>query len=326
MTAHARRRLGAGSLEVAAIGVGTWQWGDRGFWGYGREYGYDEVAAAYAAARAAGLDLFDTAEIYGAGESERMLGAFAAGDDDGVVIATKYFPAPNRLRERSVHAALDRSLERLGVSSVDLYQIHWPLSLVPHAQLARALATAVRDGRVGHVGVSNFSAGQLRRMHARLADLGVPLIANQVRYSLLRRAPEVNGVLEACHELDIALIAYSPLAQGVLSGRYDLRHRPSGPRRLSGSFRRGALARAMPVVATLREIAASHGVEPSQVALAWLLRDERVVPIPGAKTARQARSNAAACGVRLSADELGQLDAVSRGYRRAPWWARRVMG
>ncbi len=313
MVAPARRRLGTGSLEVAAIGVGTWQWGDRRFWGYGREYGYQEVAEAYAAARAAGLDLFDTAEVYGAGESERMLGAFAAGERDGIVIATKYFPAPNRLRERSVHAALDRSLERLGVSSVELYQIHWPLSLLPHARLARALATAVRDGRVGHVGVSNFSARQLRRMHARLADLGVPLIANQVRYNLLRRAPEVNGVLEACDELKIALIAYSPLAQGLLSGPYDVQRRPNGPRRLSGSFRGGAVARAMPVVTALREIAASHGADPSQVALAWLLRDERVVPIPGVKTAAQVRSNAAAAEIRLSADELGRLDDVSRG-------------
>ena len=209
-----RRRIGASDLQAGTVGVGTWQWGDRTYWDDHDGQEPTDVSAAYNATIQRGADFLDTAELYGFGESERVIGRLRADDTRPAVVATKYMPAPTRWRVRSVDAAIDGSLERLGVDQIDLYQVHWPYSLIPHQRLLRRLALAVHDGRLRYIGVSNFTAPQLRRAYAVLAAAGVPLVSNQVSYSLLRRAPEVNGVLDACRELDVTLIAYSPLAQG----------------------------------------------------------------------------------------------------------------
>jgi aryl-alcohol dehydrogenase-like predicted oxidoreductase len=320
------RRSESRDPGLGRIGVGTWQWGDARTWGYGSTYSHADVQAAYATALDAGLRLFDTAEIYGGGASERILGGLISQRGDGALIASKYMPYPQRLRERALHAALDRSLARLDVSALDLYQIHWPLGLISHRRLASALARAVRDGRVRQVGVSNFSARQLRRMHAYLADSGVPLVSNQVEYSLVRRAPEVNGVLETCGDLGITLIAYSPLGQGLLTGKYDPAHRPSGARRLRGRFRPSGLRRAMPLIDTLRAVARDREATPTQVALAWLLHQERVLPIPGVKTAAQMRDVAGAAGLELDAAQIERLDQASAHYRTAPPLISRFVG
>ncbi|MBM4438181.1 MAG: aldo/keto reductase [Actinobacteria bacterium] len=304
-------------LVVAPIGVGTWQWGDRQYWRYGAAYQRADVEAAFDAALAAGLDLFDTAELYGRGESEQILGGLIRTRRAAPVVATKYMPFPNRLRESSVDQAVDRSLARLGVRSLDLYYVHWPFSLMPHRALVRALTRVVRDGRVRYVGVSNYAAAGMRRVHAMLAHHGVPLVANQVQYSLVRRAPEVNGVLDACTDLGVALVAYSPLGQGLLTGKYDPLHRPADARRLTGQFRGDRLQRASPLIQALRAIASARGLVAAQVALAWLLRDERVIPIPGVKSAEQARTNAAAASVALNTDEQALLDGLSAPYRAA---------
>ena len=311
---------------LGRIGVGTWQWGDARYWGYGSAYAHADVQAAYATALDAGLGLFDTAEIYGGGASERILGGLMRQRSDGALIASKYMPYPQRLRERALHAALDRSLARLGVPTLDLYQVHWPLGLISHRRLAGALARAVRDGRVRQVGVSNFSARQLRRMHAYLADWGVPLVSNQVEYSLVRRAPEVNGVLETCRELGITLIAYSPLGQGLLTGKYEPAHRPGGRRRLRGRFRPSGLRRAMPVIDTLRAVARAHEATPAQIALAWLLLQEGVLPIPGVKTAAQMRDVAGAAGLQMDPAQIERLDQASARYRTAPRLISRFVG
>ena len=215
-----RRRIGASDLQAGTVGVGTWQWGDRAYWDDHDGQEPTDIEAAYHATVERGADFLDTAELYGFGESERVIGRLRTGDARPAVVATKYMPAPTRWRVRAADAAIDASLKRLGVDQIDLYQVHWPYSFIPHRRLLRRLARAVHDGRLAHVGVSNFTAPQMRRAHAVLADAGVPLVSNQVSYSLLRRAPEVNGVLDACHELDVTLIAYSPLAQGLLSGKY----------------------------------------------------------------------------------------------------------
>ncbi len=324
--ANSSRRVGQTGVTLGAVGYGTWQWGDVKYWGYGSEYTHEDVAAAFRAALGAERTMFDSAEIYGGGASERILGALAREQRESSFVVSKYMPFPTRLRTSSLDEAIDRSLRRLQLERIDLYLIHWPLSLVSHSRLAAALARAVRDGRIGYVGVSNFSAGAMRRMHARLADLGVPLVANQVQYSLVRRAPEVNGVLEACGELGVTLVAYSPLGQGVLSGKYDLSHPPARLRRWSRRFRDGAIRQAAPVLAALREIAAAHDSTPSQVAIAWLLRDERVLPIPGVKTAAQVREIAAARDLELDDSESRRLDAASAVYRHAPAIARLLVG
>ena len=177
-----------------------------------------------------------------------------------------------------------------------------------------ALAREVRAGRIGAVGVSNFDAARMRRAHAALAARGIPLFSNQVHYSLLHRAPETNGVLDACRELGVTLIAYQPLASGALTGKYRPGTLPTGYRRHLAAFRR--LAEAMPLVEELARIGGAHGRSAAQVAIHWLARRPGVLPIPGAKNARQARDNASAIDFRISDAEAALLDAASRPSKR----------
>lgn len=301
--------LGPTGLRVTPLGLGTWQWGDSMFWGYGKGYAAGEIRAAFDASLAAGITFFDTAEVYGQGKSERFLGQFIAGQRERLVIATKFMPLPWRLGKGQLLGALRKSLERLGLSSVDLYQIHWPFPPRPVEFWADALADAVQAGLARAVGVSNYSADQMRRAHEVLAKRGVPLTSNQVEYSLLHRAPERNGVLDACRELGVTLIAYSPLAQGMLTGKYTPDNPPPGFR--GRRYRNERLARIQPLLGLLREIGQAHGDKtPNQVALNWLIC-KGAVPIPGAKNARQAEQNAGALGWRLTAAEVAALDAAS---------------
>jgi aryl-alcohol dehydrogenase-like predicted oxidoreductase len=293
--------------ELGELGVGTWEWGDRAVWGYGSQYGESDVQAAFEAAIQSGIRLFDTAEIYGGGESERLLGKFVRASGVSAAVATKFFPYPGRLFVRdSLIGALRSSLERLGVDHVELYQIHWPLPLA-NTVWADELASAIQLGLTRRVGVSNFGVRKLRKMHAALLRRGVQLSSNQIQYSLLHRSPERSGLISACQELGVQVIAYSPLAQGLLGGRYAPEHPPGRRRRLQAG---GKLGRAWRVLPTVRRIAEARGHTPAQVALNWLVC-HGAFPIPGAKSADQARQNAGAIGWRLTPDELEQLDRVS---------------
>ncbi len=301
--------LGSSDLRVSPLGIGTWAWGDRMFWGYGRDYTDADLQAAFDASLAAGITWFDTAEIYGSGQSERLLGQFARAAGGPVVVATKFFPFPWRWRPSSILNALRRSLQRLGLEQVDLYQIHQPFPPVPIETWMAGLADAVEAGLVRAVGVSNYSPEQTRRAHAALAQRGVPLASNQVAYSLLHRLPERNGLVEVCRELNITLIAYSPLAQGLLTGKYTPENPPPGLR--GWRFNRKLVAQSQPLIALLSETGAAHGGKtPAQVALNWVIC-KGAVPIPGAKTARQAQDNAGALGWRLTDQEVAVLDAAS---------------
>ncbi len=312
-----QRQLGASGIVVPSLGVGVWSWGDRGFWGYGQTYTRADISQAYKTCLDAGLNFFDTAEIYGNGESERILGECIREDGRPVIIASKFAPLPTRFSARTLLKALDASLERLNVEQIDLYQFHWPYSFIPQNALMDALAQAVRSGKVRAVGVSNYSAALMRRAHARLARHDIPLASNQVHYSLLYRKAESNGVLDACRELNVALIAYSPLEQGLLTGKYRVGNAqtitPTGPRRFTRAFRTAQRRRIEPLLQTLETVANAHGKTMAQVALNWLLsRDEFIIPIPGAKNARQASENAGAIGWRLSEEEFKQIELASR--------------
>ena len=306
--------LGPGGITTAPLGVGTWAWGEQRFWGYGQEYGHEEVTAAFAASVAAGVTLFDTAEIYGQGESERILGELAKKNAAPVVVATKFAPLPWRLSARSVRHALDASLERLGMASVDLYQIHFPYSFLSIETLMDALADAVADGKVRSVGVSNYSAEQTKRAHEALARRGVPLTTNQIQYNLLSRKPETDGTLAACRTLGVTIIAYSPLAQGLLTGKYLTDEiKPAGIRSWQPAFRPQRLRRLTGLLDLIRGIGEDHdGKTPAQVALNWLIQQEGVLPIPGAKTAEQATGNAGALGWALRPAEIEALALASR--------------
>lgn len=309
------RTLGQNGPTVTALGIGTWAWGDKLFWGYGDRYGAAEVEAAFRAAVEAGVTFFDTAEIYGFGESERLLGRFMNSASTPVQIATKYGPAPWRFSGSAVAEALAASLKRLQTDHIALYQVHWPFTfLMSQETLMQALAEEVQRGRIGAVGVSNYSAEQMIQAHKLLGQWGVPLAVNQVRYSLITRQIETQGILASARQLGITLLAYSPLAQGLLTGKYTPEHPPSGARRLNPQFQPQGLAQLSPVLDLLRQYAETYNRTPAQVALNWLIAQGDVIPIPGAKTAEQARQNAGALGWSLRDADVAALEAASR-----PW-------
>ena len=314
-----QRHLGASGIAVSPLGVGVWSWGDKTFWGYGKDYTREDVSQAYKVCQDAGLNFFDTAEMYGRGESERILGECIREDGRPVVIASKFAPLPNRFSARFLLKALDASLERLNVKTIDLYQIHWPYTILSVDALMDTLAEAVRSGKVRAVGVSNYGADLMRRAHARLARHDIPLASNQVHYNLLHRKPEKNGVLDVCRELNVALIAYSPLEQGLLTGKYRIVAGQgisvSGQRRFSRSFRASQRRKIEPLLQTMDEIGNAHGKTMGQVALNWLLlKDELIIPIPGAKNVRQATENAGAIGWRLTREEFERIDVASQPF------------
>jgi aryl-alcohol dehydrogenase-like predicted oxidoreductase len=318
------RPLGRSAIRVSAVGLGCWQLSEGA--GLGSKF-WPALApeienAIVAASLAGGVTWFDTAEMYGHGRSESAVARalLAGGRKPGdVVVATKWWPAFRTAS--SIRTTIRERLAHLAPFGIDLHQVHQPVALSSIAAQMGAMADLVDAGRVRTVGVSNFSARRMRAAHRALARRGIPLVANQVRYSLLHRQPETNGVLAAARELGVTIIAYSPLAQGVLSGKFHddpglIRSR-TGPRKWLPDFRRSGLERSRPLVEALRAVAAAHGATPSQVALRWLLdfHGETVVVIPGATTVGQAEENAGALGLRLDAADLARLDLLSRPYR-----------
>ena len=299
---------------MAPLGVGTWAWGDSSTWGMGSyDTSIDErtIAEAWEASIDAGVTLFDTAEVYGGGESERIIGRLLANDPgrrDAAVLATKFMPSPWKLNVRSaMRDALRKSLDRLGAERIDLYQIHGPISLRSHAALAEALAAVHDEGLVASVGVSNYSVGETRSIHAELAKRGVALGSNQIEFSLLRRMPETGGLLATCRELGVIPLAYSPIGQGRLTGKYSASNPPPGKR----TFSAHPMEQIDTIVAELRRIGEEHGGRtPSQVALRWII-DKGAVPIPGAKNRAQATDNAGALGWQLTESQIAELDRAA---------------
>jgi len=295
-------------LQVIEMGLGAWAWGDRLVWQYGRGYQDEDIHQAFMVSLAEGVRLIDTAEVYGSGRSERLIGQFARESDRAVLIATKFFPWPWRLGREAIPAALKHSLERLGLEQVDLYQIHWPSPLMSIEAMMEGLVLCVERGLARAVGVSNFNASQMVRAYSALARHNVPLASNQVHYSLLNRGVETNGLLARCRELGVRLIAYSPLEMGLLSGKYTPQNPPPGWRGLTYM---PILGKILPLLKLMTEIGQEHGGKSAaQVALNWCIC-KGALPIPGAKTAEQARQNAGALGWRLSEEEVARLDEVA---------------
>lgn len=300
--------LGKSDIRVAPLGIGAWEWGDKLTWGFGGDYSESDCRDAYGEAINAGVNFIDTAEIYGQGKSERLLGQFMREKHDSPIVASKCFPYPWRLNSKSLRGALRGSLARAGLKQIDLYQMHFPLPLVRIEDWMNAMADAYEEGLVRAIGVSNYSVAQMKRAQETLAKRGLALASNQVHYSLLFRSPESNGVLAACREMDVTLIAYSPLEMGLLTGKYSQAKRPP--------FRRAFLVRNKlphldPLIGLLGEIGQAHGNKTvAQVALNWLIC-KNTLPIPGVKNGRQARDNAGAIGWRLTDAEIAALERAS---------------
>jgi aryl-alcohol dehydrogenase-like predicted oxidoreductase len=311
--------LGHSEVRVSRLGLGVMIWGEAS--GVHRvmpaksAYGGTDAAdeqAAFDATLAAEINFFDTAAMYSGGGSERRLGELAEGKD--VVIATKFPPTPLG-RAEDMPYALDTSLRNLRRESVDLYQHHFPSRRVDIPKLMELMADAVQAGKIKAVGVSNYSAAQMRSAYEVLTRRGIPLASNQVQYSLLHRQPETNGVLDTCRELGITLIAYQPLASGALTGKYLDGSRPVGIRRFREPFRGAKFHALRPVVTLLRSIGDHYGKTPGQVALRWLLEQDNVEPIPGAKNADQATHNAGALSFTLTSEEMAYLNEATEAWR-----------
>ena len=314
--------LGRSQLQVPRMGLGAMTWGDaKGLarlhpakTAYGGAEGLEEEKRALEASLEAGVDLVDTAAMYSGGASELRVGELARGQD--ILIASK-FPSRFSFKVEDLPRELEGSLKRLGRDSIDLYQHHFPNTKISIPQLMEQLADAVEAGKVKAVGVSNYSAEQMREAHAALAKRGIPLASNQVEYSLVHRKPEVDGVLDACRELGITLIAYTPLGGGLLTGKYSPQHRAGGFfRRVLPQYGRKSLEAIQPVIQLLREIGDRYTKSPSQVALRWLIEDPIVLPIPGAKNSKQAKDNAEALKFSLSPEERDALSQATIAWRK----------
>jgi aryl-alcohol dehydrogenase-like predicted oxidoreductase len=307
------RYLNAGAdapaARISRIGLGTWQFGSRE-WGYGSSYAGQEAHAIVRRALELGVTLFDTAEVYGLGRSERILGQALGEDRESAFLATKILPvlpvAPV-VEQRGVASA-----NRLGVRRLDLYQVHQPNPVIRDGTIMRGMRALQRVGLVGEVGVSNYS---LDRWRAAERALGQPVLSNQVQYSLVARAPE-QDLLPFAETTGHLVIAYSPLAQGLLSGRYHRGHRPANRVRSANPlFLPENLERAGDLIATLREVADAHSATPAQIALAWAIHRPAVVAIPGASSLEQLESNVAAADIDLTDDEYQALSAASDRFR-----------
>jgi aryl-alcohol dehydrogenase-like predicted oxidoreductase len=293
---------------MSAIGLGCWQFGSME-WGYGKDYLEKDAIDIVHRALDLGITLVDTAEIYGFGKSERAVGRALEGRRPEAFIATKVFPvlpiAP------IVEQRGRRSAERLGVDSIDLYQIHQPNPLVPISNQMAGMRGLQKAGVVKHVGVSNFS---LAKWKAAEAAHGSPVISNQVQYSLAARGPDHGGLTKYAADNDRVIIAYSPLAQGFLAAKYDATNAPGGVRAANSLFLPENLERGHELITALREVAKAHDATPAQISLAWVIKRKNVVAIPGASSVSQLEKNAAAADIELTEDEDARLTRASDNF------------
>ncbi len=295
-------------VKISAIGLGTWGWGDW-YWGYGSRYVKQDLVSALSKSLDLGVNLIDTAEAYGWGLSEKIIGEVLAGRQDEVFIVTKYLPL--HIFSSSMIKAVENSLKRLQTRTIDLYLVHRPSPIMPISAMMRIMESLVKEGKIKYIGVSNFNLDQVRKAQYSLRGEGLSCIENE--YSILQRSPETNGLLRFCAENKMTFVAYSPLAQGMLTGRY-----PSGfkavrdLRRFTRVYSEEKLRRIAMLVDSLRMIGDKYGKSIGQVSLNWLIRDPMVIPIPGAKNASQAEQNAESSGWRLSDSDWQAIERTSR--------------
>ncbi len=294
--------------NVSRIGLGTWQFGSRE-WGYGDSYASGPARDIVHRARALGVTFFDTAEVYGLGKSERILSDALGDERDQVAVATKIFPvapfpAVVKQRERG-------SARRLRLEHIPLYQVHQPNPVVPDSVIMPGMRELLDSGAIGAAGVSNYS---LSRWKQADAALGRPVISNQVHFSLAH-PQALNDLVPFAEQENRVVIAYSPLAQGLLGGKYGVDNRPGGVRAINRLFGTENLRRIEPLLQTLRDVADDVGAKPAQVALAWLISLPNVVAIPGASSVEQLEFNVAAADIELSADSRQALTDAARKFQ-----------
>jgi len=304
------KQLGKSGIKISSVGLGTWQWGSRE-WGWGRTHGKQQVIEAVDKALELGINLVDTAEVYGGGKSEELLGEAIKGHRDEVVIASKVWPL--NLSSGRIMRAADRSARRLGVDVIDLYQIHWPNPIFPIRNTMKTMKKLVQLGKVRSVGISNFSLNGTKA--AKEALLPLDLASNQVKYNLLERDIETN-LLRYAQSSEITVIAYSPLAGSLLTGRYTPGVRPATLiQAVNPKFSSRNLTQLSSLLAVLSRIGTAHNRTPSQVALNWLISKPNVVAIPGTKNATHVADTAGAADWHLTETETAELESAAGKIR-----------
>jgi aryl-alcohol dehydrogenase-like predicted oxidoreductase len=294
--------------RVSRIGLGTWQFGS-GEWGYGDDYAAVGARDIVQRALELGVTLFDTAEVYALGKSERILGDALGDKRADVVVASKLFPIlpiPAVVKQRARASA-----RRLRLDRIPLYQVHQPNPVVPDSVIMPGIRSLLDAGRIGAAGVSNYS---LERWRKADTALGRPVISNQVHFSLAHPQP-LDDLVPFAERENRIVIAYSPLAQGLLGGKYGVDNRPGGVRSTNPLFGTENLRRIEPLLSTLREVASEVDAEPAQVALAWLISLPGVVAIPGASSVDQLEFNVAAADIELRTDSRDALTEAARAFR-----------
>lgn len=314
------RKFGTTDLQLSPLGLGCWQFSQArgmvgGFW---PKLDSSLVHDIVRVSLAGGINWFDTAEVYGGGESEQILAQSlkAAGDlAKGVHVATKWWPAFRTAG--NIPLTIDERLRRLGGYPIDLYMIHQPFSFSSVRSEMRQMAKLAEQGKIRYVGVSNFNAKRMKEADNVLKEYGLRLASNQMKYSMLDRRIENNGVLETARELGIAIIAYSPLEQGILSGKFhanpELIRQTSGPRKLMKGFKPAGLNQTKPLIDVLERLAKQYNASATQVALNWTIHanGDSVFAIPGASKLHHAEENVKAMGFRLADSEIGELSELS---------------
>jgi aryl-alcohol dehydrogenase-like predicted oxidoreductase len=305
------RYIQLGDRRASALGLGLWQFGSSQ-WGWNEESGDAEAGRIVERALDLGINFFDTAELYANGRSESILGRALGERRDEAIIATKV--SPHHLHFQGVMAAADRSLARLGVGKIDLYQVHWPNRFIPIQRTMLAMKDLLSEGKVGMVGVSNFS---LARWRAAESALGTQVVSNQVRFNLIAQEPreELSSFAALGNRV---IIAYSPLAQGVIGGKYDIAHPPGDFRARDPLFSQSSFERVSRLLGALKAIGRAHEATPAQIALAWLLRQPNVIAIPGVRSVEQVEMNAAAADIALTDEEGESVRALGLGARGRP--------
>lgn len=296
-------------MKFPPYAVGTWAWG-KGTAGsqmiFGEKRDEELLKAAFRTALSYGFDLWDTAEVYGMGSSERLLGECIRESGKSVLISTKHMPK-KKYTAGEVRAALAGSLERLGAERADIFWLHLPFNIEKNLNECAELAN---EGRIGLIGLSNYNAEQINYTEKLLAEKGLRVGAVQNHFSLIRRDPEQLKILDMCREKDIPYFAYMVLEQGALSGKYDDEHPIKGLSLRSLEYNVNVMKRLRPLIDCLRELGVKYGVSPAQISIAWA-RSKGTIPIVGITKPEQAAELAGSADVMLGADEAARLEGLA---------------
>jgi len=297
-------KLGSSDLLVSPMGVGTWAWGNKLLWGYDESQN-EVLRQGFQATVDAGITWFDSADSYGTGaiegQAERLFGDFSASSRTAAgrkaEIFTKFAPYPWRIGSQSIEGACDAALERMGRSQLGVAQLHWPPTLgwqLP--EYLDGLSALKTSGKAKALGLSNFGPKTLKKVAQAMEARGTPISSNQVQFSLLSRLPGTEDRIQEANEMGISIIGYSPLALGLLSGKYSAAARPPGPR---GQIYRETLPKISRLLDLMDEIGRTRGKTTAQIGINYVLC-KGALPLVGVRSPAQAKENAGALGWRLS--------------------------